>query len=96
MWRALRSADPWTTLRNTQVVYFYSGKWWNFSPALTEKIRLSWNKTNAGNMQIKVEQNTDQDWFDYIAKYKTKEDYLDAFDWENTHLTFDQAPNDVA
>ena len=25
----------WTTFRTIQVVYFYSGAWWNFCPALT-------------------------------------------------------------
>ena len=26
----------WITFRNTQVVYFCSGQWWDFTPALTE------------------------------------------------------------
>lgn len=27
----------WTTFRNTQVVYIYSGAWWSFAPALTAR-----------------------------------------------------------
>ena len=33
----------WITFRNTQVVYFCSGQWWDFTPALTEVRTVSPN-----------------------------------------------------
>jgi len=44
----------------------------------------SWNKTWFANVQTDVKPCTDlRGWISYIAKYKTKSDYADAFDWMN-------------
>jgi hypothetical protein len=46
----------------------------------------SWNRTLFGNVQTDVKPCTDlPGWLSYIAKYKTKSDYADAFDWMNVH-----------
>lgn len=42
--------------------------------------------TRFGYTQVDVKPCTDVDsWLRYIAKYRTKTDYLDAIDWMNVH-----------
>lgn len=49
-------------------------------------IVTSWNRTLFGHVQLVVEPCSDlQGWISYIAKYKSKADYLDAIDWMNVH-----------
>lgn len=49
-------------------------------------VMTCWHRTRFGYTQVDIKPCTDVDgWLRYIAKYKTKTDYLDAIDWMNVH-----------
>lgn len=50
-------------------------------------IETSWKKTEWGYNQIDIQPSCDDGWTKYISKYRGKTDYIDSFDWSNTHLS---------
>ena len=49
-------------------------------------VEAAWRNSRWGHRQSSYESLADQGWVSYIAKLKSKPNYLDAFDWENTQL----------
>lgn len=50
-------------------------------------IETCWKQTLWGYNQTDIQSDCDEDWTKYISKYRGKTDYIDSFDWSNTHLS---------
>lgn len=50
-------------------------------------IETSWKRTDWGYNEIDIQPSCDEGWTKYISKFRGKTDYIDSFDWSNTHLS---------
>lgn len=50
-------------------------------------IETCWKRTDWGYNQIDIQPSCNDGWTKYISKYRGKTDYIDSFDWSNTHLS---------
>ena len=51
-----------------------------------ESIEQCWNDTELGLPENSITPDADIVWFRYMAKIRDKDEYYDAFDWENAWL----------